>query len=155
MISARHSNLETELKTCAVSIFFAQLFKDDGRAEHPNEMKSSEGAQKIAISVGNSSGRYINVPRYFTSQTAVIFALSKKWKVAHIDGYAALSIYHTEHNPCSMLRPPTCRAFVQVTRTIYLYLQARKAARTLYVDMHHKFLMHGPARIHCHWWRVG
>jgi hypothetical protein len=62
----------------------------------------------------------------------------------HIDGYAALIIYHTEHKPCSMLRPPTCRAFVQVTWTIYLYLQARKASQTLYVNMHHKFLMHGP-----------
>jgi hypothetical protein len=78
MISARHSNLETERKTCAVSIFFAQLFKDDGRAAHPNEVESSEGAQKIAISVGNSSGMSMNVPRYFTSQAAVIFALSKK-----------------------------------------------------------------------------
>ena len=78
MISARHSNLETELKTCAVLIFFAQLFKDDGRAEHPNEMESSEGSQKIAISVGNSSGMSINVPGYFTSQAAVIFSLSKK-----------------------------------------------------------------------------
>ena len=131
MISARHSNLETERKTCEVSIFFAQLFKDDGRAEHPNEMESSEGAQKISISVGNSSGRSINVPSYAKSQAAVIVTLSKKLNVAHIDGYAALSIYHRENNPCSMLRPPTCRAFVKVTCTLYLNLQARKAARTL------------------------
>jgi hypothetical protein len=84
--------------------------------------------------VGNSSGRSINVPSYAKSQAAVIVTLSKKWKVAYIDGYAALSIYHTEHNPCSMLRPPTFRAFVQVTCTLYLNLQARKAARTFRVN---------------------